>query len=125
MDFTLSYNELKKISEYPEANKRWIDKLSSVNGIYLILDKKTGNQYIGSAYGANGIWGRWNSYVKNYHGENKRLIELLKNDNNYYANFQWTILETLPANLSKEKIISYETKYKEKLGTRAFGLNSN
>jgi len=125
LDFTLSYNELKKLSEYPEANKRWIDKLSSVNGIYLILDKKTGNQYIGSAYGVNGIWGRWNTYVKNYHGGNKQLIELMEKDNEYYLNFQWTILETLPANLSKEKIISYETKYKEKLGTRAFGLNLN
>jgi len=125
LDFTLSYNELKKISEYPEANKRWIDKLSSVNGIYLILDKKTGNQYIGSAYGTNGIWGRWNNYVKNYHGGNKQLIELLEKDNNYYSNFQWTILETLPANLTKDKVISYENMYKEKLGTRAFGLNSN
>jgi len=125
LNFTLSYNELKKMTEYPEANKRWIDKLSSVSGIYLILDKKTGNQYIGSAYGVNGIWGRWNNYVKNYHGGNKQLIELLERDNNYYLNFQWAILETLPANLSKEKVISYEIRYKEKLGTRAFGLNSN
>ena len=88
LDFTLTYNQLKKLSTYPEANKRWIDKLSSVNGIYLILDTKTGNQYIGSAYGVNGIWGRWNSYVKNYHGGNKQLIELLEKDNTYYSNFQ-------------------------------------
>ena len=115
----------KKLSDYPEANKRWIDKLSSINGIYLILDKKTGKQYIGSAYGTNGVWGRWQNYISNGHGGNKQLIELLEKDENYLLNFQWTILETLPANLSKEKIISYETKYKEKLGTRAFGLNLN
>ena len=125
LDFTLTFNELKKMYKYQDANKRWIDKLSSVNGIYLILDKKTGNQYIGSGYGINGIWGRWNNYVKNYHGGNKQLIELLENDNKYYVNFQWTVLETLPANLSKEKIISFERRYKEKLGTKTFGLNSN
>jgi len=125
LDFTLTYNQLKKLSTYPEANRRWIDKLSSINGIYLILDKKTGNQYIGSAYGANGVWGRWQNYISNGHGGNKLLIELLENNNNYISNFQWTLLETLPANLTKEKVISYETKYKEKLGTKAFGLNLN
>ena len=125
LDFTLTYNQLKKLSIYPVANKRWIDKLSSINGIYLILDKKTGNQYIGSACGANGVWGRWQNYISNGHGGNKQLIELLEKDKDYISNFQWTILETLPSNLTKEKVISYETKYKEKLGTRVFGLNSN
>jgi len=125
LDFTLTYNQLKKLSTYPEANRRWIDKLSSINGIYLILDKKTGNQYIGSAYGTNGVWGRWQNYISNGHGGNKLLIELLEKDSNYLSNFQWTILETLPANLTKEKVISYETKYKEKLGTKSFGLNLN
>jgi len=125
LDFTLTYNELKKIYTHKDANKRWIDKLSSVNGIYLILDKKTGNQYVGSAYGKNGIWGRWENYVNNGHGKNKLLEELVENNENYVANFQWTVLETLPANLSKDKVISYEKKYKEKLGTRVFGLNLN
>ena len=125
-DFTLTYNELKKLTEYPEANKRWIDKLSPVNGIYLILDKKTGSQYIGSAYGVNGIWGRWENYVNTKgHGGNKLLIELLDKDENYISNLQWTIFETLPANLSKDRVILYETRYKDKLGTRAFGLNAN
>ena len=124
-DFTLSYNELKKIYTYKDANRRWVDKLSSVNGIYLILDKKTGNQYVGSAYGKNGIWGRWENYINTGHGNNKYLIKLLENNENYVTNFQWTVLETLPSNLSNERVILYEKKYKEKLGTRAFGLNLN
>ncbi len=33
--------------------------VSSVNGVYLILDTRTGNQYIGSAYGNDGIWQKW------------------------------------------------------------------
>jgi hypothetical protein len=125
LDFTLTYNELKKIYTYKDANRRWIDKLSFVNGIYLILDKKTGNQYVGSAYGKNGIWGRWEDYINTGHGNNILLIKLLENDENYVTNFQWTVLETLPANLSNERVISYEKKYKDKLGTRAFGLNLN
>jgi len=125
LDVTLTYNELKKIYAYKDANKKWVDKLSCVNGIYLILDRKTGNQYVGAAYGKDGIWGRWESYVGNGHGNNKLLMDLLKKDKDYAVNFQWAVLETLPANLTKEKIISYEKRYKEKLGTRFFGLNLN
>ena len=125
LDFTLTYFELRKLYDFQDSNIRWIDKLSSVNGIYLILDKKTGNQYIGSAYGKEGIWGRWKTYAVNGHGGNKLLVDLLANNVNYYTNFQWTILETLPSNLSKEEVIGYETKYKNKLGSRLFGLNIN
>jgi len=125
LDFTLTHNELKKLHMYKDANKRWVDKLSSVNGIYLILDKKTGNQYVGAAYSRDGIWGRWESYASNGHGNNKLLMELMKEDDGYASNFQWAVLETLPANLTKEKIISYEKRYKEKLGTKFFGLNLN
>jgi hypothetical protein len=99
--------------------------LSAVNGIYLILDKKTGLQYIGSASGKDGIWGRWSDYSKTVHGNNKSLIELLKNDETYKNNFQWTILSTLPSNLNKEEIDDYETMYKVKLGSKTFGLNMN
>jgi hypothetical protein len=125
LDFTLSYTELKKLFDFPEANKLWKDKLSSVNGIYLILDKKTGLQYIGSAYGKDGIWGRWSNYSKTGHGNNKLLVELVENDETYKKNFQWTILSTLPGNLTKDEIIHFETIYKEKFGSRTFGLNEN
>ena len=125
LDFTLSYNELRKIYDFPDANKRWIDKLSAVNGIYLILDKKKGDQYIGAAYGKDGIWGRWKIYATTGHGENKLLKSLVKNNENYLLNFQWSIMETLPSNLSKEEVLHYESKYKQKLGSRLFGLNIN
>ena len=55
-NFILEYNELKRLFENPDANRDWKNHLSSVNGIYMILDKSTGNQYIGSACGKFGIW---------------------------------------------------------------------
>jgi hypothetical protein len=125
LDFTLSFMELKDIYDSPEANKAWKDKLSSVNGIYLILDRETGKQYIGSAYGKSGIWGRWADYAQNIHAGNKALVDLTRDDPNYKFNFQWTVLATLPSNLTNAEVIEYETMYKEKLGSKAFGLNQN
>lgn len=59
--------------------------LSSVAGIYTILDRETGKLYVGKAnayggIGKGGIWGRWESYAKTGHGGNKQLIELLENN---------------------------------------------
>lgn len=125
LDFVLPFKKLERIVNNSDANYIWKNKLSSVYGIYLILDKKTGKQYIGSAYGENGIWGRWKKYVKTGSGGNDLLIDLIKNNNNYKYNFQFTILQTLPSNLSPNEVIEYEKLYKEKLGSKVFGLNKN
>ncbi len=59
LNFTLDFNELEKIVKHKNANKEWVVQLSSINGIYLILDNSTGKQYIGSANSSkNGIFGR-------------------------------------------------------------------
>lgn len=48
--------------------------LSAVNCIYIITDRKTGKNYIGSTYGKEGIWGRWKEYAKTGgHGNNVTL----------------------------------------------------
>ena len=44
--------------------------LSAVNCIYLISDKKTGQQYVGSTYGKDGVWGRWQGYANTIHNGN-------------------------------------------------------
>lgn len=59
----------------------WCKMLSSVAGIYAILDRKTGKLYVGKANASGGadeggIWERWECYAKNGHSENKQLIEL-------------------------------------------------
>lgn len=125
LNFVLTFDELVNIINYLGANRDWHTMLCAVAGIYLIVDTKTGKQYVGSAYGVDGILGRWADYAKNFHGGNIQLQQLLKDDCNYVKNFQYTILQTLPKTLTKTEVIEYETLYKQKLGTRVFGLNSN
>ncbi len=125
LNFVLEFNELERLIENPEANEDWKNHLSSVNGIYLILDSKTGDQYIGSANGQGGIWQRWTEYVRTFHGGNQQLIELCKSDNNYHKNFRYSVLQTLPSNITQKEIVKIENLYKEKLGTRVHGLNKN
>ncbi|MBD3797963.1 MAG: GIY-YIG nuclease family protein [Campylobacterales bacterium] len=125
LDFILSFSELKEIIENKEANREWHNKLSSVGGIYLIVDTLNGNQYIGSAYGENGILGRWTKYVKENMKENKALIELVSNNHGYENNFNFSILRTLPKSITDKEVIQIENLYKAKLGTKVFGLNLN
>lgn len=125
LDFILTYSELAKLIGNPEANREWRNRLSSVAGVYLIIDTTTGEQYVGSASGKQGIWGRWETYVKTKHGGNKQLREVLGNDANNIERFQFTVLRTLPKTLTKREVIEIENLYKKKLNTRAFGLNSN
>ena len=100
-------------------------KDSSNAGIYLILDTSTGNQYIGSAYGEQGIWGRWSNYLTDGSGGNKKLLELIKDNESYKDNFQFSLLKTLPTSMLKKDVVNQERIFKEKLGSKAFGLNSN
>lgn len=122
---TLTLAQLKNIileKEYPE----WKKMLSAVNCIYIITDRKTGKNYIGSTYGKEGIWGRWKEYAKTGgHGNNVTLQRLYDQDNNYPNNFSWSILETLSISISSYEAINIENCYKKKLGTLAFGLNKN
>lgn len=99
--------------------------LSSAAGIYLIVDRVTGNQYVGSAYGEKGFFGRWKTYVKTQHGGNKEFIKLLEDEPSRYKDFTYSILRTLPRTMTAKEVIAVEQKYKEILGSRAFGLNSN
>jgi hypothetical protein len=122
-DIIIKFSELQVIVKH--EYKEWKHPLLATNAIYLILDKKEGKQYVGSTYGGDGIWGRWCKYAKDGHGGNKLLIELLNSDKNYASNFQWSILTTLPKTITKEEAIKIESKYKIKLGSRAFGLNAN
>lgn len=123
-DVVLNYNQLKLIFE--SNNKEWKAKLESCNCIYLILDKLTGKQYVGSTYNTRGIWGRWEIYANTGHGFDKDLQELINNDAAYAQKyFQWCILETLPLKILEEHAIDRESLYKRKFGTREFGYNNN
>lgn len=128
-DVILSFSQLQKVVE----DKEWKSKLESLNCVYMILDKETGKQYVGVTYKdmkpgiKNGILGRWAEYAKTGHGNNKLLVALLAEKGISYAdqNFQWTILETLPLNVTPKVAIDRESLYKKKFGTREHGYNEN
>lgn len=123
-DFILNFDELKEIVNNQYSD--WKKTLSITKGIYLISDINTGKLYVGSAYGENGIWGRWTDYVKsNGHGNNKTLKELIETENDYAKNFTFSILMLLPKTITPNEAIKKETLYKNKLGTNSFGLNNN
>ncbi len=128
-DVILNFQQLRKVVN----DKEWQSKLESLNCVYLILDKKTGKQYVGVTYKdmkpriKNGILGRWTEYAQTRHGNNKLLVNLLEEKGISYAeqNFQWTILETLPLNVTPKVAIDRESIYKKKFGTRENGYNEN
>ena len=128
-DVILSFSQLQKVVE----DKEWKSKLESLNCVYMILDKETGKQYVGVTYKdmkpgiKNGILGRWTEYAQTGHGNNKLLVALLAEKGISYAdqNFQWTILETLPLNVTPKVAIDRESLYKKKFGTREHGYNEN
>ena len=125
-DFILEFDKLREIVNSPDSNREWHTALSAVAGVYLIVDTKTGNQYVGSAYGEDGIIGRWTQYAKNRHGGNKKLKKLLHKHNSTYAEtFSFSVLETLPKNWTDQEVIDRENLWKNKLGSRVFGLNLN
>ena len=111
--------------ENPTANREWHRMLGSVAGVYLILDTVTGRQYVGSAYGDGGIFARWSQYARTGHGGNAQLRALLAERPNARDDLQFSLLQTLSPSLTAREVIAYEQLHKEKLGTRAHGLNSN
>ncbi|CAI3952954.1 unnamed protein product [Commensalibacter papalotli (ex Botero et al. 2024)] len=125
-DVLLSFVELERLIRNQDSNKDWYYPLSTISAVYLIYNSSTGKQYVGSASGeSGGLWGRWLNYVQTKHGGNKKLIEIYKENKNQYLNFVFSILLVLPKGMSKEAVIKYENLYKKKLGSRAYGLNSN
>lgn len=124
-DLILTFEELSSIIKNKDANRIWHLMLSSVAGVYLIVDTITGLQYVGSAYGDEGLLGRWKTYIDTKHGGNKVLIALMQEDPERYKRFTFSILQTLPRSMNKDQVIRKEQVFKQKLGTRSFGLNDN
>lgn len=126
MSIMISYKNLKKIIENPQSHSVWFESLTRLQAIYLILDKKSGNKYIGTTYGKNGLWQRWKSYIKgDGTGNNKELKALKEKDPKFYINFQFSILEVLSKTANQKYCTEKESIWKEKLGSKAFGLNRN
>jgi len=109
-----------------QSDPSWRSALSSVKGVYLIADTRTGRLYVGSATGTNGIWQRWQGYVETGHGGNQELIGLLKKRGlRYSRNFTYTILEIADLQRTDEEIVRREQHWKRALLSREQGMNRN
>lgn len=123
-EISLTYGELSHIIN--EDLDAWKRKLTVVNGIYVISDRKTGKLYVGSTYNRDGIWGRWEDYARTGHGGDVKLASLIAEDSDYAKdNFVWSILQTLPLNVSDREAIRVETLWKNMLGRSVCILNRN
>ncbi len=109
-------NTLSRMNSLP---KGWLNALQSTKGVYLLTCPKTKEQYVGSATGADGFWGRWQEYVQTRHGGNVALKSRELSD------YQVSILEVAGTAMSIEEIQMREQLWKAKLQSREMGLNRN
>ena len=120
------FNQLETV--FRSNKPDWRAALQNVKGVYMIFDKRNGKKYVGSAYGAFGIWARWGCYIGTGHGWNDELTKLIQQKGIEYArnNFRLSLLEYRPARTDDRVIIERENYWKEALLSRGeFGYNRN
>lgn len=104
-----------RVGDLPMLYPAWQQVLKASRGVYLLTSPE-GEHYVGAAYGSNGLWGRIVGYADSDQGNlglrGKKL-----------ADFQVTILDTVPESADMDAVLSLESKWKEKLGSRVHGLN--
>lgn len=123
----LTFDELKNVIENAASMyEAWKVALSSVNAIYLIVDNSTGKQYVGSAYGTDGLWGRWSVYVATGgHGNNQEMVKVIEKDPARCHHLQFSVLQILSKTIPEDRVIDIETMWKKKLLSKDFGWNHN
>jgi hypothetical protein len=109
----------ERLSGLATVPPSWRAALSAVAGIYLLINPDTGKQYVGSAQGADGLWGRWAQYVATGHGGNRRMQDVPA------ADYQVSVLEVASSSASPDVLVKMEERWKQKLLSRKFGLNGN
>jgi hypothetical protein len=105
--------DIATINDMPPG---WKDQLRHVKGVYLLVDKETGAQYVGSARGEENLWGRFRDYFETGHGGN---VELRRFGRRPYR------ASVLQIGSFDDEILARERDWKEKLMTREFGRNRN
>ncbi len=110
---------IQPLSKLDNMPKGWIDALKSSRGVYLLTCPKTKEQYVGSATGDSGFWGRWQEYIHTGHGGNKGLKSRDPSD------YQVSILEVAGTSETTEDILCMEGRWQSKLQSREMGLNRN
>jgi hypothetical protein len=114
--FAAFETDVEEIERLPLS---WIDTLKNVKGIYLLVDRETGKQYVGSACGQDSLWGRWREYARTGHGGDVELRKLGRRP------YRVAILQAFPMVAPDEEVLLVESLWKDKLMTRLHGLNGN
>jgi hypothetical protein len=110
---------LSNLGELPTLPASWAVALRAARGVYLLTCPRTKEQYVGSAYGSDGFWGRWQSYLSTGHGGN---VELRRRDP---SDYRISILEVVGSAATMDDVLATEVIWKAKLQSREMGLNRN
>jgi hypothetical protein len=111
-------NFIEPLSRIEALPATWVAALTASRGVYLLTCPKTREQYVGSASGAEGLYGRWLAYARDGHGGNVALKSREPSD------YQVSILEVVGSSATADEIVHMETLWKRKLKSREMGLNS-
>ena len=107
------------IEEVERLPGSWVDTLRNVKGVYLLVDRESEKQYVGSSLGQDSLWGRWCDYPRSGHGGDRELHKLGRRP------CRVTILQAVPMISPDDDVLATESVWKEKLMTRKFGVNAN
>jgi hypothetical protein len=118
-DFPGFLNFIQPLSRLSNLPTGWISALKSCRGIYLLTCPKTKEQYVGSATGDQGLWGRWQDYIGNGDGGN---IGLKSRDP---SDYQVSVLEVAGSAATPDDIRAMEGRWQRKLRSLEMGLNRN
>jgi hypothetical protein len=105
--------------ELPGLYPSWQEVLRNVKGVYLLVDKDDGKRYVGSAKGAESLYGRLLQYSNGGDGGDLALSARGR------RRYQVTILQIVEPTTPDQRIEEIESVWKQKLLTREFGLNQN
>ncbi len=97
----------------------WRARLREWRGVYLIVDERDGARYVGAAYGADNLLGRWRDHIAGEHGT---TVNLQDRDP---TSFRFSILELVAPTATPDDVLACEGRWKIRLHTRRFGLNAN
>jgi hypothetical protein len=112
-------NFIRHLSELDGLHTGWVAALQAAKGVYLLTCPKTKEQYVGSATGENGFWGRWQEYAQTGHGGNVGLKSKDPSD------YQVAILEVAGSAATMLDVLNMEKLWKVKLRSQEMGLNKN
>lgn len=99
--------------------KSWTAALSQWRGIYFVFDTARRAGYVGAAYGRENILGRWRNYAVAGNGGNKQLAA------SDPAHLRFSLLQRTSPDMASDEVQRLEATWKQRLHTRAHGLNAN